>query len=150
VPVLPSTRIANLGLKHIGGRRGDCVQRFPKLAIHARYPIGNGSRNELVPGTAGLHADLWNTWDETTPSGLVENCLDGDLNCKATTNANVAVRCRCTPGDHPEPTPAPSPSPTPPPPPPDPEAVIDEVVSCLGAERPLSCIKTALRAGGYL
>jgi hypothetical protein len=127
----------------------DCVRSFPKLAIHARYAIGNGSRYELVPGTAGLHADFWNTWDQATLSGLVENCLDGGLDCKATTNANVLARCQCTPGEHPDPSPQPEPSPSPLPPP-DPEAVIAEVVSCLGTERPLTCIKTALRAAGHI
>jgi hypothetical protein len=73
----------------------DCAVHFPKLSMHIRYKITNGSQYALVPGTMGLHADFWNTWDQVTLSGLVENCLDGGLDCKGMAPGNVLTRCKC-------------------------------------------------------
>jgi hypothetical protein len=104
----PNCQLANGSLTYGTGKK--CVRNLPKLALHIRYHVSDGAMYQLVPGTVGLHADFWNTWDQATLTGLVENCLDGGLICTDTTNENVEARCLCVPGDHPEPTPTPSPT----------------------------------------
>jgi hypothetical protein len=60
----------------------------PKLIVHVRYPITNGVGYRLSsdPGFhmsngTSMHADFFNSWNETTLTQLVQACLNGVGRC---------------------------------------------------------------------
>jgi Domain of unknown function (DUF1996) len=62
--------------------------RLPRLAIHFTFaaPGGPGynlSSDAMFGTSAGrsLHADFWNTWDQTVLERLVATCLNGTRSC---------------------------------------------------------------------
>jgi Domain of unknown function (DUF1996) len=62
--------------------------RLPKLALHVTYGIHDGTGDTLVSDemmgmTDGmsLHADFWNTWDQSKLEDAVDRCLNGHLTC---------------------------------------------------------------------
>jgi Domain of unknown function (DUF1996) len=63
--------------------------KLPKLSLHVTWPVkdarGYWLSSDSSPDTAAgttLHADLWNTWDQTELERLTEVCLNGQLSCK--------------------------------------------------------------------
>lgn len=70
--------------------RGRCPSTHPvritRVALHVTFDSNGGSGFTLssddgTPG-ASLHADFWNTWDQTTLESLVARCINLDLVCK--------------------------------------------------------------------
>jgi hypothetical protein len=60
----------------------------PKLVLHIRYPVVNGTGYTLSSDagmgyTRGMsvHADFWNVWDPTILNQLVAKCLNAGKEC---------------------------------------------------------------------
>jgi hypothetical protein len=56
---------------------------LPRVIYRFEYPVGTDSSGiTLASGpTYTVHADFWNTWDQTDLDGLVQNCLNKSVNC---------------------------------------------------------------------
>ena len=74
--------------------------RIPKISFHVVYTLKNGKGTYLssdhdVPGApAGtqLHADFWNTWDQTVLQQAVTKCINRSLSCKRLHDGDTRLR----------------------------------------------------------
>lgn len=74
--------------------------RIPKISFHVVYTLKNGKGTYLssdhdVPGApAGtqLHADFWNTWDQTVLQQAVTKCINRNLSCKRLHDGDTRLR----------------------------------------------------------
>jgi len=54
----------------------------PKLTVDVRYPIHDGTGYTLSSGPPKtLHADFWNTWQQTQLAAVVDACLNASVSC---------------------------------------------------------------------
>jgi hypothetical protein len=60
----------------------------PRLVVHVVYDLHDGRGAELssdmatgAPAGSTVHADFWNTWDQTTLEHLVDTCINTGPNC---------------------------------------------------------------------
>jgi hypothetical protein len=71
--------------------------RIPKISYHVVYNLKNGKGTYLssdhgaLPGTQ-LHADFWNTWDQTVLQSAVTKCINRSLSCKRLTTGDSRLR----------------------------------------------------------
>ncbi len=70
--------------------------QLPRLSLHIRFAAGTGGPGwgtdaDFMKGMTNgesLHADFWNTWNQSVLAGLVTRCLNGGLQCVGLTDAN--------------------------------------------------------------
>jgi hypothetical protein len=56
--------------------------KVPRLTLHVRYRINNGTGYSLSSGSAyTLHADFWNTWNQTALAQKVQECINPLKSC---------------------------------------------------------------------
>jgi hypothetical protein len=60
----------------------------PRLVVHVIYDLHDGTGAELTsdmatgaPAGSTVHADFWNTWNQSTLERLVDSCIDVGPNC---------------------------------------------------------------------
>jgi hypothetical protein len=95
--------------------------RVPRLSIHVTYPVDDGRGYGLssdaqygVTDGRSLHADFWNTWNQTALEALVDFCVDGGRDCLDVTNQDLQdILGGGIPSPSPSPSPSPPPSPSP-------------------------------------
>jgi hypothetical protein len=58
---------------------------LPRLIERTEYPVGTSSSGITLGNmgmqTYGAHADFWNTWQQAGLQGLVDRCLNGNIDC---------------------------------------------------------------------
>ena len=68
---------------------------LPRLSMHITYGISDGTGATLTsdhdqPNGTQLHADFWNTWDQSVLEFLVDRCLNAGKSCKQMTDQKLA------------------------------------------------------------
>ena len=71
--------------------------RIPKISFHVVYSIKNGKGTYLssdhgAPAGTTLHADFWNTWDQTVLQQAVTKCINRNLSCKRLHDGDTRLR----------------------------------------------------------
>lgn len=79
--------------------KGSCPEthpvQLPRLRISISYEVSSNTdlvlSSDVMVGTppgASLHADFWNTWEQSAFEALVDRCLNGGVQCVAVNDEN--------------------------------------------------------------